>query len=131
MTVISAENNLLALARGALEDGKAKDLVVLDVQAMTTVTDYMLICTGTSQRHVKSLAENLALAAKAAGHPPGIEGLDEGEWVLVDLGAVIVHVMQQQTRAFYQLEKLWSMGPDAAAAAEDDASGLTGPVQDA
>ncbi len=91
-------------------------MVTLDVRALTTVTDHMLICSGTSQRHVKSLAENLVKTCKDAGHQPaGIEGLDEGEWVLVDLGGVVAHVMQPQARAFYQLEKLWSMGPS-----EDD-----------
>ena len=102
---------MLALAHKALDDGKAKDIVSLDVSKLTTITDHMLIASGTSQRHVKSLAENLVKTAKDAGfRPSGVEGLAEAEWVLVDLGAVVVHVMQQQTRAFYQLEKLWSMG---------------------
>lgn len=110
MTVISAKTTLLELASTALDDGKAKDLVTLDVRALTTVTDHMLICSGTSQRHVKALAENLVKTCKDAGYQPaGIEGLDEGEWVLVDLGGVVAHVMQAQSRAFYQLEKLWSM----------------------
>lgn len=109
---ISADTTLLELASTALDDGKAKDMVTLDVRALTTVTDHMLICSGTSQRHVKSLAENLVKTCKDAGYQPsGIEGLDEGEWVLVDLGGVVAHVMQPQARAFYQLEKLWSMGP--------------------
>ncbi len=103
---------MLALAQQALDDGKARDLKTLDVSDKTTVTDHMLICSGTSQRHVKSLAENLVKAVKEAGQRPmGVEGLDEGEWVLVDLGEVVVHVMQPQTRAFYQLEKLWAVGP--------------------
>ena len=111
MTVISAEKSLLELASTALDDGKAQDIVSLDVRAMTAITDHMLICSGTSTRHVKSLAENLIKTCKDAGHRPnGIEGLDQGEWVLVDLGEVVVHVMQLQARAFYQLEKLWSMG---------------------
>lgn len=112
MTVISAENTLLELVLQALDEGKAQNLVDLDVHDKTTVTDHMVICSGTSVRHVKSLAENLAMTAKEAGHKAqGIEGLDEGEWVLVDLGSVVVHVMQAQTRAFYQLEKLWTVGP--------------------
>ncbi len=105
---------MLKLALQALDEGKAQNLVDLDVHDRTTVTDDMVICSGTSQRHVKSLAENLVKAAKEAGHKPlGVEGLDEGEWVLVDLGEVVVHVMQQQARAFYQLEKLWTVGPSA------------------
>ncbi|MGJ8668130.1 MAG: ribosome silencing factor [Oceanococcus sp.] len=101
---------MLQLVSQALDDGKAQNLVELDVRGMTAVTDYMLICSGTSNRHVKSLAQNLVKTCKDAGHQPnGVEGMDEGEWVLVDLGGVVAHVMQQQTRAFYQLEKLWSV----------------------
>lgn len=122
MTVISAENELLELVLQALDEGKGQNLVDLDVHDKTAMTDHMVICTGTSQRHVKSLAENLAMSAKEAGHKAqGIEGLDEGEWVLVDLGAVVVHVMQAQTRAFYQLEKLWTVGPgEDASVSQDD-----------
>lgn len=117
--VISAENTLLDLASTTLDDGKAVDLVSLDVRDMTTVTDHMLICSGTSNRHVKALAENLIKTCKDAGHQPnGVEGLQDGEWVLVDLGGVVAHVMQQQTRAFYQLEKLWSVGSSDEDAAE-------------
>ena len=105
---------LLELARNALDDGKAQNLVELDVRGMTTVTDHMLICSGTSSRHVKALADNLVKTCKDAGHQPhGVEGLDDAEWVLVDLGGVVAHVMQQQARAFYQLEKLWSVEPSA------------------
>lgn len=101
---------LAKLALSALEDMKAQDITVLDVMKLTTVTDTMIICTGTSNRHVKSLAQNVAEDAKHAGHQPlGIEGTEQGEWVLVDLGGVVVHVMQAQARAFYQLEKLWTV----------------------
>lgn len=101
---------LAKLAVTALEDLKGQDIRVLDVKKLTTVTDWMVICTGTSNRHVKSLADNVIEEAKKAGsRPQGAEGREMGEWVLVDLGAVVVHVMQAQTRAFYQLEKLWDV----------------------
>lgn len=103
---------LAQIAVHALEDLKGADIKVLDVQHLTTVTDWMIICTGTSNRHVKSLADNVAAAARESGtRPLGIEGTESSEWVLVDLGSVVVHVMQAQTRVFYQLEKLWDVAP--------------------
>jgi ribosome-associated protein len=102
--------DLKQLAVEALEDLKAIDIKVLDVHELTPITDWMIVCTGTSNRHAKSLAEHVVEKAKEAGvRPYGVEGLTEGEWVLVDLNGVVVHVMQAQTRAFYQLEKLWDM----------------------
>ena len=107
---VDASVALTALAVAALEDLKAVDIKVLNVRDLTTIADAMVICTGTSNRHVKSLAENVVDEARQRGFRPlGIEGLGEGEWVLVDLNGVLVHVMQAQTRLFYQLEKLWDM----------------------
>ena len=101
---------IIALSLAAIYDLKAKDVTVLNVQSLTTITDTMIICTGTSNRHVKSIAEAVAEKCKEAGYRPlGMEGMEESEWVLVDLGHAIVHVMQVQARAFYQLEKLWDM----------------------
>jgi ribosome-associated protein len=101
---------LMKLVVQALEDMKAINLTVLDVQAMTSVTDRLVIVSGTSTRHVKALAENVATKASAAGHRPlGVEGDREAEWVLVDLGDVVVHVMLPQVRALYNLEKLWDI----------------------
>jgi ribosome-associated protein len=99
---------LTKLVVAALEDLKALDLKVLDVRSMTTVTDTMIIVSGTSTRHVKAMADNVVQKTSTAGlRPLGIEGGQEGEWVLVDLGDVVVHIMLPQVRDFYNLEKLW------------------------
>lgn len=112
---------LTSLARtavDALEDLKGIDIRVIDVRKLTTVTDWMIVCTGTSNRHVKSLADSVVQAAKDSGtRPLGAQGMEMGEWVLVDIGSVVVHVMQTQTRAFYQLEKLWDVAPEPEGAA--------------
>ena len=111
------DDPLIQLALAALEDLKAKDVTVLDVRGLTSITDTMIICTGTSNRHVKSIAQAVSEKCNEAGHRPlGMEGLDESEWVLVDLGDAVVHVMQVQARAFYQLEKLWDMNEAKATA---------------
>ena len=97
----------------ALEDLKGQKISVVDVRGKTAITDYMIIASGRSARQVIALAEKVILEAKKAGHPPmGVEGLKEGEWVLVDLCDVVVHVMQPDTRELYLLEKLWG-GRDA------------------
>lgn len=91
-----------------LEDLKGRDLVILPVANLTDITDYMILASGTSNRHVKSLVDHLVETAKSVEHPPrGVEGRETNEWVLVDLGDVLVHVMQADTRTFYDLERLW------------------------
>lgn len=93
----------------SLEDMKAQDIKVLDVRGKTSITDLMIFASGTSDRHVKSIAETVAFQAKQAGQAPlGTEGALEGEWALVDLNGVVVHVMQPKVRDYYQLERLWS-----------------------
>ncbi|MDZ7770285.1 MAG: ribosome silencing factor [Woeseia sp.] len=101
----------------ALEDLKARDIVRLDVRKLTTVTDYMIVASGTSNRHVKAIADAVVEASREAGvRPIGIEGEEGSEWVLVDLGDTLVHVMQPRIREFYNLEKLWSLPPSSAVA---------------
>jgi ribosome-associated protein len=92
----------------ALEDLKAVNIKVLDVRALTDVADTMIVASGTSDRHVRAIAENVIVKAKAAGRRPmGTEGEPDGEWVLVDLQDVLVHVMLPRVREFYALEQLW------------------------
>ena len=94
----------------ALDDMKAKDVVVLDVRGKTSITDIMIVASGTSDRHVKSIAQTVAFKAKQVGESPlGTEGMEDGEWALVDLNGVVVHVMQPKVRDFYHLERLWSL----------------------
>ncbi|MEW8622652.1 MAG: ribosome silencing factor [Candidatus Thiodiazotropha endolucinida] len=94
----------------ALDDMKAKDVVVLDVRGKTSITDIMVVASGTSDRHVKSIAQTVAFKAKQAGETPlGTEGMEDGEWALVGLNGVVVHVMQPKVRDFYHLERLWSL----------------------
>jgi ribosome-associated protein len=104
-------NELKDLVIAALEDLKGVKITALDVHDMTSVTDWMVIASGTSNRHVKSLANNAAVEAKQQGIMPiGMEGEQTGEWVLVDFGDVVLHVMLPAARDFYNLEKLWSVG---------------------
>ncbi|MCK9532656.1 MAG: ribosome silencing factor [Gammaproteobacteria bacterium] len=99
---------LKALVIEALEDRKGMDIKVLDVRGKSNVTDLMVISSGTSNRQVRALAESVVEKAKEHGlRPLGVEGDRNSEWVLVDLGDVVVHVMHPQTREFYNLEKLW------------------------
>ncbi|MEO8998065.1 MAG: ribosome silencing factor [Rhodanobacter sp.] len=95
----------------ALEELKAKDVREIDVRGKTSIADLLVIASGTSARHVKSIADEVSKFAKKAGVMPlGVEGEQEGEWVLVDLGDVIVHVMLPRIREFYGLERLWTVG---------------------
>ncbi|MEG3109839.1 MULTISPECIES: ribosome silencing factor [Pantoea] len=92
-----------------IDDIKGQDIIALDVQGKSSITDCMIICTGTSTRHVSSIAEHVAQESRAAGMAPlSVEGKNASDWVIVDLGEVIVHIMQEESRQLYELEKLWS-----------------------
>ena len=98
----------------ALEDLKGVNIVTLDVAALTPMTDHMVLVTGTSNRHVKALVDTANESSKALGiQPLGIEGRESYDWVLVDLADVIVHVMNEEARNFYELERLWSVLDEA------------------
>ncbi len=106
-------DQLKELVISALEDFKAIDIQIIDVSELNPLTELFVIASGSSSRHVKSMAENLIMRAKAAGcQPLGVEGQRQADWVLVDLNDVIVHLMLPQARAFYNLEKLWRVSTD-------------------
>lgn len=107
------DQQLIAIIEGALEDMKAKELVTLDVRGRSSVTDYMMVVSGTSKRHVASVAQHALEKLKAAGiQPIGVEGQAVGDWVLVDVGSVILHVMMPDARSFYDIERLWSVASE-------------------
>jgi len=109
----AAEDRLLNIVVDAIDDMKGVDVMVIDVREMTSITDRMVIASGTSSRHVKAIADNVALEAKREGFPAlGVEGAQAAEWVLIDLGDVVVHVMTPAIREFYALEKLWAVVGD-------------------
>lgn len=100
-----------------LDAMKANDLRVIDVRGKTSVTDCLVIASGTSTRHVKSMGDEVVVTAKQLGMPPiGIEGEKDAEWILVDLGDTVVHVMLPRTREFYGLERLWTLAEESRAA---------------
>lgn len=101
---------LKTIVINAIEDLKAFNINVIDVREQTSITDLMIICSGTSNRHVKSIAENVLEQTKKRGvQALGAEGVNDGEWALIDLGDIIIHVMQPAVRDFYNLEGLWSI----------------------
>jgi len=106
MEIDALKDKLLDL----LEDIKAQDVQVFNVKEMTTVTDYMIVASGTSNRHARSIAAHVVdvMRSDEGIKPVGSEGEEHGEWVLIDYGDVVLHVMQEQIRDFYQLEKLWN-----------------------
>ena len=104
-------NELKDLVLQALDDLKGQKIVALDVERQTGLVNYMVVATGTSNRHVKALANTVVVESKKVGvQPLGVEGEPGSEWVLVDLGDIVVHLMLAETRAFYDIERLWSEG---------------------
>ncbi|MDN6320833.1 MAG: ribosome silencing factor [Marinobacter sp.] len=104
----------------ALEDVKAQDVSVVDVRDRTSVTDFMVLASGTSNRHVKSLADSVVVDAKEQGvRVNSVEGGGGSDWILVDMGDVVVHVMLPATREFYDLERFWRDAPDVGAAGSE------------
>ncbi|MFP1528074.1 ribosome silencing factor [Escherichia coli] len=91
-----------------IDDLKGQDIIALDVQGKSSITDCMIICTGTSRHHVMSIADHVVQESRAAGLLPLSKGENSADWIVVDLGDVIVHVMQEESRRLYELEKLWS-----------------------
>ncbi len=111
MTSSDGRNKALLCAEAAL-DKKAVDLVVLDVGALTSIADYLVICTGRSDRQVQGIAQAIDEHLRRHGHRPGaIEGMNRGQWVLMDFSDVIVHVFYKPVREFYDLERLWEHAP--------------------
>ena len=118
----SLPQTLLRIVNSALDDMKAVNVKVMDVRQLTDITDIVVIASGNSDRHVKSIADRIVQFAKQSDFRPiGVEGATEGEWVLVDLNDIVVHVMLPRVREFYGLEKLWE---DVAAPAAASISGV-------
>lgn len=105
---IETSKDLVLQAAKSAIDKKAENSIIFDVGATGAFTDYFLITSGTSDRQVQAIADEILRNAKASGHRGLIEGYDEGRWVLIDFGNVVVHVFQQEIREFYDLEALWS-----------------------
>ncbi|MDE0762161.1 MAG: ribosome silencing factor [Cellvibrionales bacterium] len=102
--------NLTEIVVNALEDVKALDIALIDVRGLTDIMDTMVVASGNSSRQVKALANNLVVDAKSAGYTPiGVEGDDTSEWILVDFGDLVAHIMLPATRQLYDLERLWSL----------------------
>lgn len=102
------EEEILEIIQKTLEDGKAENVVTIDLAGKTSIANQMVVASGTSQRHVASLAEKVQENLKAAGYKTTVEGEEKADWVLIDAFDVIVHIFKPEVRDFYSLEKMWS-----------------------
>lgn len=126
MPKANTANKTQRWVQAALKDAKARDVTVLDMRRISDFTDYMVIATGTSYRHVQSTADKVVEALREHGlRTVGVEGEKIGDWVLIDFGDVVVHVMREEIRDFYNLEKLWSDAKRVRIATARQSSGKT------
>lgn len=105
---VQEDNQILDIITKSLDDGKAEDIVILDLRGKTSIANQMVVASGTSQRHVAALAEQLQMKLKAAGFSSVSEGEEKADWVLIDAFDVIVHIFKPEVREFYNLEKMWA-----------------------
>lgn len=103
----NTEDEILKIIQKVLDDNKAEDIVVIDLQGKTTLANQMVVASGTSNRHVASIAEKMVETLKKSGYKSTVEGLEKADWVLIDAFDVIVHIFRPEVRAFYNLEKMW------------------------
>ena len=105
-----SKDALLTLVQSSLEDNKAENLTVIDLAGKTSMADHMIVASGTSQRHVGSMADHLSRQLRESGFGrPKVEGLPQADWVLVDAGDIIIHLFRPEVREFYNLEKMWTV----------------------
>lgn len=102
------DNQILDIITKSLDDGKAEDIVIMDLRGKTSIANQMVVASGTSQRHVAALAEQVQMKLKAAGFSSVSEGEEKADWVLIDAFDVIVHIFKPEVREFYNLEKMWA-----------------------
>ena len=105
---VDEAEKILNIITQSLDDGKAEDIVTMDLQGKTSIANYMVVASGTSQRHVASLADQIEMKLKAAGYKSVIEGAEKADWVLIDAFDVIVHIFKPEVREFYSIEKMWA-----------------------
>ncbi len=108
-SIDESAQEILAIVQKSLDDGKAEDITVIDLEGKSSIANYMVVASGTSNRHVASLAENIQLKLKEQGYKSISEGEEKADWILIDAYDVIVHIFRPEVRSFYSLEKMWSV----------------------